>query len=201
MIDEINGITAPAGTTGLATRIDGHIVAVAADWANGDDVVRVFDFAGGVWRESTHRVKVFSDSRDALKFFVLIAKGLTEDEFDQLDGGLDAVEIDEDGDVRVEMAEMLERHGHAFAGPNSLETAQDWLNNGFSVEEADEWCEIGCWDADVADRFRGAGLSPAEVEAVGELFDDLGCLLFLPWLRSLWTNRTPSSLPELPGLT
>lgn len=72
-----------------------------------------------------------------------------------------------------EMIDMLNDHGDRFAGNDVAEIAWDWEeNHNFSVDEADAWCEIGCWDAATAYRFVLAGLTPEQVqEATQRLID------------------------------
>jgi len=73
---------------------------------------------------------------------------------------------------KSEMAEMLESNGIRYAGNCADEIALDWLEHDFSLESAESWCEIGCWDAATAYRFVLAGLTPEQVsEATQRLID------------------------------
>lgn len=73
------------------------------------------------------------------------------------------------------MVAVLESHGDTYAGNHADETAQDWLDNDFDSAGADEWCEIGVWDAATAATFRDAGRSPAEIaSAADRLIDAAG---------------------------
>ena len=80
---------------------------------------------------------------------------------------LDGAQEMRDHDV-AEMAEMLDKHGSTFAGNNADDTAQDWLDNEFSADDADAWCEIGVWDASTAAIFRDAGKSPSDIKAASQ---------------------------------
>jgi hypothetical protein len=64
-----------------------------------------------------------------------------------------------------EMAKMLVSHGESFSGLDPFAIAEDWVDHGFGVWDADEWCSIGVWDPAAAAAFRDAGLTPAEVAA------------------------------------
>jgi hypothetical protein len=74
----------------------------------------------------------------------------------------------------AEMAAMLDGYGDRFSGNNSLDEAQGWLDEEFSRETADPWCEIGVWDAAVAAALRDAGLTPQQVsDAAAKLVDGM----------------------------
>jgi hypothetical protein len=62
------------------------------------------------------------------------------------------------------MAEMLERHGPMFAGNCLADAAADWEDLDFAVEEADQWCSIGVWSAEIAAILRGEGMTPEQVD-------------------------------------
>jgi len=73
---------------------------------------------------------------------------------------------------KSEMAEMLQSNGIRYAGDCADDSAADWLEHDFSVQSAESWCEIGCWDAATAYRFVLAGLTPEQVqEATQRLID------------------------------
>lgn len=73
------------------------------------------------------------------------------------------------------MTAMLRRHGDRFAGSNPNEAAQQWIDAGFTPEVADQWCEIGVWDAGVAETLRDHDLTPdAAKDAAERLFDENG---------------------------
>jgi hypothetical protein len=62
-----------------------------------------------------------------------------------------------------EMAKMLVSHGESFSGLDPFAIAEDWVDHGFGVWDADEWCDVGVWDAASAAAFRDAGLTPGQV--------------------------------------
>lgn len=68
-----------------------------------------------------------------------------------------------------DMAEMLAGHGDRFTGNHVADESQDWLDNDFSVVDADKWCKIGVWDAATAARFRDARKTPEEILAAADL--------------------------------
>lgn len=94
------------------------------------------------------------------------------DEYEiEIEEALDEM-VGRDNDV-IEMAKMLESHGQMFTGNNVDDEAQGWIDNGFTPEVADEWCEIGCWDASVAAQLRDAGLTPDDAHNTANLMIDM----------------------------
>lgn len=67
-----------------------------------------------------------------------------------------------------EMAEMLTRHGKNFCGNNVNDEAEGWADQGFRVDDAESWCEIGVWDAATAAELRDANLTPDDVASAAE---------------------------------
>jgi hypothetical protein len=63
------------------------------------------------------------------------------------------------------MAKMLVAYGERFAGNDPVSIAEEWVDHGFTPSSADEWCDVGVWDAAAAAAFRDSGLTPAEVAA------------------------------------
>jgi hypothetical protein len=76
-------------------------------------------------------------------------------------------EEDEDA-AHTEMAAMLMRHGDRFTGSCLADEAASWEEHGFTVEEADQWCSVGFWDAATAAAFRDAGATPEQVAEAAE---------------------------------
>lgn len=60
------------------------------------------------------------------------------------------------------IAAVLRANGDAFAGLNSLQTADDWVSEEFTdPDEVNAWCEVGVWAPEVAAAFRDEGISPS----------------------------------------
>jgi hypothetical protein len=72
----------------------------------------------------------------------------------------------------MRMQAMLMRRGDRFSGDNPEEEAEKWVDQGFGVDEADDWCEVGVWDAAVAAELRDAGLTPERAKAAAESLTD-----------------------------
>jgi hypothetical protein len=98
-----------------------------------------------------------------------------EVEFEPWNGQLPDTDGDEEAvyaDGLADMMEALERHGDKFTGNNVADEAQGWLDENFSAEEADEWCDIGVWDALTAATLRDAGVTPSKAnDAAQKLID------------------------------
>lgn len=62
------------------------------------------------------------------------------------------------------VANILKLHGDRFAGDNAVDAADEWIDNGFSVIQVEDWCEVGVWDVETAATFRDAGLTPSQVK-------------------------------------
>ena len=100
------------------------------------------------------------------------AKGTAEADIVRDDGETFRVKvIVRDADL-IAMAEMLERHGERFTGDDADAMAQEWLDHGFTVGEADGWCEIGCWDAATAAILAIEGLTPDTASAAAQRLID-----------------------------
>ena len=94
-----------------------------------------------------------------------------EVEFDPQNGQLPDTDSDDEtvyADDLADIMEMLELHGDKFAGNHVSHEAQNWLDQGFDAASADDWCEIGCWDAATAATLRDAGLTPAQSDDAAE---------------------------------
>ena len=53
----------------------------------------------------------------------------------------------------------------AFGSEDRLEaTAQEWLDAGFSPDEATLWLDVDCWEPSVALKFIEAALEPGDLE-------------------------------------
>lgn len=78
----------------------------------------------------------------------------------------------EDVTALHQMVEMIKGHGPRFIGVNAEDEAQEWIDHGFDVDDANEWCKIGVWEQSVAARLRDDGLTPEQVsDAECELMD------------------------------
>lgn len=172
-------IAAPIGMTGLAVEpwSKGEVYAVAANWAQASSPVMVY--GAGEW-DIDDRGRQVADfqhrPKDALESIIrqaIEAGGDNPDDDDVEAIMADAVDLMA-ADV-AEMIEVLERHGDQAAGNNAENQAQQWIDNHFSSDDADSWCEIGCWDADTAAEFRDAGLSPEQAKRGAELLLDEEC--------------------------
>jgi len=71
-------------------------------------------------------------------------------------------------DELKDMENMLISMGDTFAGHYPEDQAIDWLDHGFTVDSAESWAEIGCWNAAMASVFVLAGLTPEQVEDAAE---------------------------------
>lgn len=70
------------------------------------------------------------------------------------------------------VANILRTHGDTFSGGRPEEVAADWLSYDFSVEGISAWCEAGCWDANTADDFETAGLTPEQAKKACDIYDE-----------------------------
>ena len=71
----------------------------------------------------------------------------------------------------VAVANILRSHGDMFAGGRPEEIAADWLSYEFTPEGVSAWCNVGCWDANTADDFELAGLTPYEARKACDHWD------------------------------
>ena len=169
-------IAAPAGMTGLAVEpwAKGEVYAVAANWAQASCPIRVYGCNGWDYDDHGRQVANFRHSPEAaLRAIIesaIEAGGETPQEED-IDDILDDAEELIDADV-AEMAEMLERHGDRFIGNNAIDMADAWIEAGFSADDADDWCEIGVWEPEIAVSLRDARVTPdCAAEASRRLID------------------------------
>ena len=99
------------------------------------------------------------------------AVGMDRDEFD-----CDWEEIEEVDPTLSGMAAVLTSHGERYTGNNVMDEAADWIDHGFSAEDAGEWMEAGFWDAGAAAIVRAMGLTPQQAaeraEALAEAEED-----------------------------
>lgn len=64
-----------------------------------------------------------------------------------------------------EMVLLINRLGEFESGSRQPRLiAQDWLDEGFTHQEAEEWIQAGCWIPPLAKAMQEAGISP---EAAG----------------------------------
>lgn len=68
--------------------------------------------------------------------------------------------------MRDKIERVLKQAGHAYAGSNPQETAAEWIDYGFAASEVKEWIAVECWEPQVADECRKAGLTPDEAAEV-----------------------------------
>lgn len=68
----------------------------------------------------------------------------------------------------IRMQAMLLGHGIRFSGNNVEDEAEVWQDHDFDADHANQWCEIGVWDAATAAEFRDAGLTPERAKAAAE---------------------------------
>lgn len=175
---KISSIGCPAGMSGLAVEpwSKGEIYAVAADWAQANSPVLVYGEDGWTYDEHGRQVAEISHrARSALESVIreAIAMGGDEPDDDEVDSILDAAVEVWTEDV-VAMVATLERHGDRFTGNCTEDAAGDWIGNSFGAAAADDWCEIGCWDASTAAELRDAGLTPWQAhDAAERLTEDL----------------------------
>ena len=66
------------------------------------------------------------------------------------------------------MVEVLVTAGRPAYGEDGklTEVALEWLEAGFSPDDAGNWLEVSCWSASVARKFLDAGLDPEDVSFV-----------------------------------
>ena len=122
------------------------------------------------WTHDEHGRQVADfrhNDRAALESLIREAMGGDDPEDDEVESILDDAAGLIDADV-YDMAEMLDRHGSTFAGNCADDTAQDWIDNGFERDSADDWCEIGCWDAATAAELRDSGLTPTQAQEAAQ---------------------------------
>lgn len=169
-------ISCPAGMTGWAVEpwSRGEYYAVAADWAQASSPVMVYGEDG--WGSDGHgrQVADFRHLAEAALESIIreaIAMGGDEPEDEDIESIMEgAVQIEHLRDGLIEMEDMLSRHGSRFAGNNVRDEAIGWLDAGLDPADADDWCEIGCWDADTAASLRASGVTPRQAhEAAGRL--------------------------------
>lgn len=74
------------------------------------------------------------------------------------------------------MAAVLTSRDERYTGNNVMDEAADWIDHGFTAETADEWMEVGFWDAGAANTVRAMGLTPQQAaeraEALAEAEED-----------------------------
>lgn len=70
----------------------------------------------------------------------------------------------------AEIKSVLRNHGHVYYGDDQQidRIAGEWHDCEFDADEVDAWCEVRCWDADVAESLRDAGLSPEQAATAVE---------------------------------
>lgn len=121
-------------------------------------------------------------------------------EFDSLDAATEAIRdmgdefedvtltirgdnvVDERGDVVGSVytqsvkaiRDVLVGYGDVFTGGinKAYDVAEEWEFDGFTAEQVEEWAGIGVWDADAADVWRGAGLTPTNVKHIADAMVD-----------------------------
>ena len=174
-----NELAAPPGMTGLAVEpwTRGEIYAVAADWSQAGSPVMVY--GEDSWSYDSHGSQVANfrhSARMALEHHIIeaIEAGGEEPGDDEVANILsNAVEIrtHEIG----EMVRVLDGFGERFTGNSADESAQDWIDNGFTADNAGEWCAIGVWDASTAGTFRDTGKTPEQItQAAQQLIEEAG---------------------------
>lgn len=172
MTKKTDYVAAPSGMSGLYVEpwSKGEIYAVAADWAQASSPVLVYGKDGWTSDECGRQVADFRhNDRAALEAVIrsAIEMGGEEPDDDEVAGILDDATELMDADL-AEMCEMLDRHGDRFSGNHTPDSAQDWRDNDFDADAANEWCEIGCWDAGVAAELRDAGLTAQQASDAAE---------------------------------
>lgn len=95
------------------------------------------------------------------------AVGMGRDEFD-----CDWEEVEEVDPTLSEMAAVLTSHGEQYTGNNVMDEAADWIDHGFSAEDAGEWMDAGFWDAGAANTVRAMGLTPQQAAERAEALAD-----------------------------
>jgi hypothetical protein len=169
-------LAAPLGMSGLYVEpwTKGEIYAVAANWAQAGSPVLVYGEDGWTHDEHGRQVADFRHrTRAALESIIreAIEMGGDEPDDEEVSGILD--NADELRSFEIgEMADMLNGHGDQFSGNYVDDEAQNWLDNDFDADAANEWCEIGVWDAEVAATFRGENLTPKQVAAAAQKLID-----------------------------
>lgn len=172
-------ITTPDGLRGIAVEPwgAGEIYAVAANWAQASG--QVYHWGGEAcdgWVPTQWQVADFChDDRAALRSMIVEAIEMGGDEVD--DDEVDGI-IDDAVDLRTEslgaMVDVLESHGSRYTGNDVDDEAQGWIDQGFSATEADEWCDIGMWDAATAAACRDADKTPDQIAAAAKaLIEDV----------------------------
>lgn len=124
---------------------------------------------GNTW-VSPHNGQQHAHARDAMRseieaYYLACGEDLEDEEIvEQVENHLANMTDKELSD----MAATLNRHGTRFAGNNANDEAREWMDHGFRPSDADEWCEIGVWDAATAAEFRESGLTPDQVKDAAE---------------------------------
>lgn len=145
-------------TTTYTTKIWGDTFEISADFARASCPIKG-DLHGRQVADFRHSAR--AAMRSLLEEIAVMGGDDPEDAEDEIEAALDAM-VGRDADL-IEMAEMLERHGDRFTGNNTDDEAQGWLDEGFDADSADAWCEIGCWDATTAAKWRDAGMTPSQI--------------------------------------
>jgi hypothetical protein len=176
-------IVCPDGMSGLMVVpwSANEIYAVAANWAQASSPVMTYADDGWEYDRCGRQVADFRHSpRAALEDVIrtAISMGGDKPDDDEVESIIDdATDVGDADAAKLEaMAVMLTRHGDRFAGNSATDIAADWIGNDFGVDDAAEWCEIGCWDADTAAKLRDAGLSAQDArdaaDKLAEACDD-----------------------------
>ena len=166
-------IAAPQGMTGIACEpwTPGEIYAVAADWGQASCPVMVWGDGEWTQDECGRQVADFRHSpQSALRDLIYrsIRAGGDDPDKDEVAGIVeDALEIR--SHAVGEMCDLLDGYGERFSGNCVEDQAQDWLDHGFTADDAGQWCEIGCWDAPTAAEFRDSGKTPEQIADAAEV--------------------------------
>lgn len=153
--------------TTYTTKIWGETYEITADFAQASCPVHG-DEHGRQVADFRHSPRAAMES--LLREMVEMGGDDPDESADEINAALDAM-IGRDADL-IEMATMLERHGERFTGTNTDDVAQEWLDHDFDAVRANEWCEIGCWDAATAAELRDAGLTPDQAHKAAEWLTD-----------------------------
>lgn len=158
--------SAPAYTSGLviAPCDRSEVYGVAANWSQAS--APVYFYGDGKWETRQYQVADFrhkpSEALECEIAMTMEASGDEPDDTEVADICSNATEFTY-REGFVGMRQMLESRGDYFSGNNPEDIANEWLDYGFDTESAEEWCEIGVWDACTAAEFRDRGYIPGQV--------------------------------------
>lgn len=73
----------------------------------------------------------------------------------------------ENEDICVITITLIEA-GDRFSGNNPVDTAEEWISEGFNADDAEAWISVGFWNPQVAAELRDIGIEPDDAQRISE---------------------------------